>query len=114
MLRPDPRSGPRLARRLGLLHLRLVRPFRFGVSTLVARDRREWRKQARRAESMGFDVLVVPDHLVAIMPPLAALCSAAEATKRLRVGTFVLNNDFRHPVVVAREAATIDLLTDGR
>jgi probable F420-dependent oxidoreductase len=91
-----------------------MRPFRFGVSAVAARDRRAWRKQARRAESMGFDVLVVPDHLVAVMPPLTALCSAAEATKHLRVGTFVLNNDFRHPVVVAREAAAVDLLTDGR
>jgi probable F420-dependent oxidoreductase len=91
-----------------------VKPFRFGVSALAARDRRDWRKQARRAESMGFDVLLVPDHLVAVMPPLTALCTAAEATKHLRVGTFVVNNDFRHPVVVAREAAAVDLLTDGR
>src|SRR5690349_3162771 len=63
---------------------------------------------------MGFDTLLVADHLSAVFPPLTALCTAAEATERLRVGTFVLNNDFRHPVVLAREAAAVDLLTDGR
>jgi probable F420-dependent oxidoreductase len=46
--------------------------------------------------------------------PMPALISAAEATKTLRVGTCVLNNDLRHPVLVAREAAAVDLLTDGR
>jgi probable F420-dependent oxidoreductase len=56
----------------------------------------------------------VPDHLADLVAPLPALVSAAEATTRLRVGTHVLNNDLRHPVLVAREAATVDLLTDGR
>jgi probable F420-dependent oxidoreductase len=91
-----------------------VRPFRFGVSIRAAADRREWRDKARRAEAMGFDVLLVADHLAEMFPPLTALCTAAEATERLRVGTFVVNNDFRHPVLLAREAATVDLLTDGR
>jgi len=60
-------------------------------------------------------VLVVPDHFTpGMFPPLASLCTAAEATTRLRVGTLVLNNDFYHPALVARDAATIDLLTDGR
>jgi alkanesulfonate monooxygenase SsuD/methylene tetrahydromethanopterin reductase-like flavin-dependent oxidoreductase (luciferase family) len=54
------------------------------------------------------------DHLTDRMAPLPALFSAAEATKSLRIGTYVLNNDLRHPVLVAREAATVDLLTDGR
>jgi len=56
----------------------------------------------------------VPDHLTDFFAPMPALISAAEATKNLRVGTNVLNNDFRHPVLVAREAATVDLLTEGR
>ncbi|MCU1426315.1 MAG: fgd1 5 [Actinomycetia bacterium] len=63
---------------------------------------------------MGFDVLLVADHLDESFPPLATLCTAAEATEHLRVGTFVVNNDFRHPVLLARDAATVDLLTDGR
>jgi probable F420-dependent oxidoreductase len=91
-----------------------VRPFRFGVQIVSATSRRDWQDKARRAEALGFDVLHVSDHLADGFPPLAALCSAADATERLRVGTFVVNNDFRHPVVLAREAATIDLLTDGR
>src|SRR6185295_1777842 len=59
-------------------------------------------------------VLTVPDHLGEFFAPLPALLSAAATTTRLRVGTNVLNNDFRHPVIVAREAATADVLTDGR
>jgi probable F420-dependent oxidoreductase len=55
------------------------------------------------------------DHLAdGCLPPLAPLVTAAEAAPGLRVGTLVLNNDFRHPSVLAREAATIDMLTDGR
>jgi alkanesulfonate monooxygenase SsuD/methylene tetrahydromethanopterin reductase-like flavin-dependent oxidoreductase (luciferase family) len=56
----------------------------------------------------------VSDHLTDLLAPMPAVISAAEATKTLRVGTNVLNNDFRHPVLLAREAATVDLLTDGR
>lgn len=93
----------------------MARPFRFGVSIWAAASREEWRDKARRAEAAGFDVVLVADHLVdGMFPPLTALVAAAEATDRLRVGTLVVNNDFRHPVVLAREAATVDLLTDGR
>jgi probable F420-dependent oxidoreductase len=92
-----------------------ARPFRFGVSIWAASSRQEWRDKARRAEAAGFDTLLVADHLVdGMLPPLTALVAAAEATDHLRVGTLVVNNDFRHPVLLAREAATIDLLTDGR
>jgi probable F420-dependent oxidoreductase len=65
-------------------------------------------------EALGYTVLNVPDHLENFLAPLPALVSAADATTHLRIGTNVLNNDFRHPVLVAREAATVDLLTDGR
>jgi len=70
--------------------------------------------KARKIEDLGYDVLTVPDHLTDFFAPMPAALSAAEATKHLRVGTNVLNNDLRHPVLVAREAATVDLLTDGR
>jgi probable F420-dependent oxidoreductase len=91
------------------------RPFRFGVSVRSATGAKDWRAKARRAQAAGFDTLLIADHLVEGMhAPLAPLVVVAEATDRLRVGTFVLNNDFRHPVVLAREAATVDLLTDGR
>jgi probable F420-dependent oxidoreductase len=93
----------------------VTRPFRFGISVWGADNRTEWRDKAQRAEAAGFDTLLVADHLVdGMLSPFSTMVVAAEATERLRVGTLVLNNDFRHPVVVAREAATVDLLTDGR
>lgn len=91
-----------------------MKPFRFGVNVWSAASRAEWMKKARKAEELGYSVFTVPDHLAGIFAPMPALMSAAAATTRLRVGTNVLNNDFRHPVLVAREAATADLLTDGR
>ncbi|MGH2598900.1 MAG: LLM class F420-dependent oxidoreductase [Dehalococcoidia bacterium] len=91
-----------------------MRRFRFGVSVGEAGSRAEWAAKARRAEDLGFDTLLTADHLDATLPPLQPLITAAEATNRLRVGTLVLNNDFRHPVLVAREAAALDLLSDGR
>ncbi len=91
-----------------------MKPFRFGVNAWTAGSRAEWRDKARRVEDLGYSVLTVPDHLAEIFAPIPALISAAEATNTLRVGTNVLNNDFRHPVLVAREAATADVLTDGR
>jgi probable F420-dependent oxidoreductase len=91
------------------------RPFRFGLQVASAGSRRAWQDEARRAEDFGFDTIVVPDHVVDdLLSPMVALATMAEATTHLRVGTFVLNNDFRHPALLAREAATIDLLTDGR
>jgi probable F420-dependent oxidoreductase len=91
-----------------------MKPFRFGVSVRYARTRTEWVEKARKVEALGYTTLIVPDHITDRLAPMPALISAAEATKTLRVGTYVLNNDFRHPVLVAREAATIDVLTDGR
>ena len=66
------------------------------------------------SEDLGYSALTIPDHLTDLIAPIPALVSAAEATKHLRIGTNVLNNDLRHPELVARDAATIDLLTDGR
>ena len=91
-----------------------ARPFRFGVNMWNARTRSEWADKARKAEDLGYAVLTVPDHLGAFLAPIPALMSAALATTTLRVGTNVLNNDLRHPVLVAREIATADLFTDGR
>jgi probable F420-dependent oxidoreductase len=91
-----------------------MKPFRFGVNVRHAQSRAEWVEKARKIEDLGYSTLTAPDHLTDLMAPMPALVSAAEATKHLRVGTNVLNNDFRHPVLVAREAATIDLLTEGR
>ncbi|MEJ3742731.1 TIGR03621 family F420-dependent LLM class oxidoreductase [Actinomycetes bacterium KLBMP 9797] len=92
----------------------MTRPFRFGVQVGEATDRHAWDRTARQAEALGYATLVVPDHLVGPLAPLPALVAAAYATTTLRVGTLVLANDFRHPMVLAHEAATVDLLTDGR
>ena len=91
-----------------------MKPFRFGVSVRHAQSRAEWIAKARKIEALGYATLTVPDHLTDLVAPMPALISAAEATKTLRIGTNVLNNDLRHPVLVARKAATVDLLTDGR
>lgn len=91
-----------------------MKPFRFGVSVWGARSRAGWVGKARRVEDLGYSTLTVPDHLGEFFSPMPSLISAADATTRLRVGTNVLNNDLRHPVLVAREAATIDRLTEGR
>ena len=91
-----------------------MRPFRFGVNVRHAKSRADWRETARKIEGLGYDTLTLPDHLTELIAPMPALVSAAEATTTLRVGTNVLNNDLRHPVLVAREAAAVDLLTDGR
>src|SRR2546422_2997444 len=88
--------------------------FRFGVNTWAAASGHEWINTARRIEALGYSTLFMPDHLADTLSPFSALAIAAQAAPTLRVGPFVLNNDLRHPVVVAREVATLDLLTDGR
>src|SRR5437764_9753278 len=91
-----------------------MKPFRFGVSVWHVASRAELAEKARKVEALGYDTLSFPDHLNERIAPMPALMAAAEATTRLRVGTNVLNNDLRHPVLVAREAAAVDLLSDGR
>ncbi|HTT85843.1 MAG TPA: TIGR03621 family F420-dependent LLM class oxidoreductase [Acidimicrobiales bacterium] len=89
-------------------------PFRFAVQLSNAGSAPAWRELARKTEDLGYSTLFMPDHLGDQWAPLVALTVAAEATSGLRVGTLVLDNDFRHPVVVAKEAATLDLLSEGR
>jgi probable F420-dependent oxidoreductase len=91
-----------------------MHPFRFAVQQGSARSGEAWAALARRAESLGYDVLVMPDHLGSQLSPIAALAAAAAATTRLRVGAFVFANDYRHPLILAREAATLDFLSGGR
>jgi probable F420-dependent oxidoreductase len=91
-----------------------MRPFRFGVVSGNAASGAEWVSKARRAEDLGYAILLVPDHIVIGIAPLTALAVAAASTTSLRVGSLVLGNDFRHPAWLAKEAATLDLLSDGR
>ncbi|MFJ8537921.1 LLM class F420-dependent oxidoreductase [Streptomyces sp. NPDC093591] len=89
------------------------RPFRFGVSLITPAPADEWRAKCRRAEELGYDVILVPDHL-GMPAPFPALVAAAEATERPRLGTLVLNAGFWNPALLAREVATTDALTGGR
>jgi probable F420-dependent oxidoreductase len=90
------------------------RPFRFGIQASGPTDRRSWRDFARRIEDLGYSVLTCADHLDDQFAPIPALTAAAAATSELRLGTMVLANDYRHPVVAAKDAATLDLVSDGR
>lgn len=90
------------------------RPFRFGVQEHHAGTAAEWRERARAYESMGYEALYLPDHFDKQPGPIASLAAAAGATTTLRIGSLVFDNDYRHPVVLAKEAATLDVLSDGR
>ena len=90
------------------------RPFRFGLSLAGFDHGHDWAQMARRVEDLGYATMLVPDHLGDQLAPLPAVAVAAAATTSLRVGTFVLDNDYRHPVLLAKEAATVDVLSGGR
>ncbi len=93
----------------------LARTFRFGVIAKQARSASEFGDFARQVEDLGFSTFFMPDHFVDHpLAPIPGIMAAATATTTLRVGTLVLGNDYKHPVVLANEAATIDLLSDGR
>ncbi|MEV2252843.1 LLM class F420-dependent oxidoreductase [Streptomyces sp. NPDC050147] len=91
----------------------MTRPFRFGVNMVIAATGDEWRRKCRKAEALGYDVILVADHL-GMPAPFSSVVAAAEATERPRVGTFVLNTGFWNPTLLAREVATADALTGGR
>jgi len=90
------------------------RKFRFGAQLFSAGSHRSWADAARKVEDLGYSSLFVPDHFGDQLAPVPALVAAADATTSLRVGALVWDNDYRHPVVLAKEAATIDVLSDGR
>ena len=91
-----------------------IKPFRFGIQATSQPDRASWVGLAKRAEANGFDVLTMPDHFGDQLAPVPALMAAADATESLRVGALVWDNDYKHPVVLAKELATIDVLSSGR
>lgn len=90
------------------------RAFRFGVTVPAVAAGPAWAERARRVEQLGYSILQMPDHFREQLAPVPALTAAALATTRLRVGSLVFSNDFRHPVVLAKEAATLDVLSGGR
>jgi len=88
--------------------------FRFGVQLSNAASGAAWRDTARKIEDLGYSTLFIPDHFEDQFGPLVALTVAAEATTTLRVGSLVFGNDYRHPMVLAKEIATLDLVSEGR
>ncbi len=74
----------------------------------------EVRQVARKAEDLGYAALTIADHFDAQVGPLTALAAAAGVTTTLGLGTLVLANDYRHPVVLAKEIASLDQLSEGR
>ncbi|MHB1986706.1 MAG: TIGR03621 family F420-dependent LLM class oxidoreductase [Acidimicrobiales bacterium] len=91
-----------------------MRPFRFGMQLSTASSLPAWRTTAKKIEDLGYSTLFIPDHFGDQFGPLVALTVAAEQTSILKVGSLVFDNDYRHPLVLAKECATLDLASEGR
>ena len=91
-----------------------MRPFRFAITAGSAESGADWRAKARRIEELGYDVLLITDHLTQQLAPVPAMAAALEATTTLRVGSYVFANDYRNPLMLAKEIATLDHLSGGR
>jgi probable F420-dependent oxidoreductase len=92
------------------------RKFRFAAQLSRSPDgsARSWAEQARKVEDLGYSALLMPDHFGDQLAPVPALAAVADATTTLRMGSLVFGNDYRHPLVLAKEAATLDVLSEGR
>jgi probable F420-dependent oxidoreductase len=90
-----------------------MRPFRFSFNVFGISSRQEFVAECREGEQLGYDAVFSADH-IDIAAPFPTLIAAAEATQRMQVGTLVVNVPFWNPSLLAREAATADILTDGR
>ena len=88
--------------------------FRFAAELHRPFDDRSWADSVRELEALGYSTMFVPDHFSEGFGPIAAMATAAAATTTLNVGSLVLDCDFRHPAVLARELSTIDQLSEGR
>jgi len=91
-----------------------MRPFKFSIQYSSAPDGKTWREFARKVEDLGVDTLYVPDHFGDQWAPTIGMAVAAEATTTLKVGALVYDVDYRHPVTLAKEMATLDLASEGR
>ena len=87
--------------------------FRFGIGIRILKSAERFHAKVRRFAELGYDVVHLPDHLGAPAPFPAAL-AAADAAPAIRIGTYVLNSAFYSPALLARDALTVDTLSDGR
>ncbi|MFZ4718572.1 MAG: TIGR03621 family F420-dependent LLM class oxidoreductase [Ilumatobacteraceae bacterium] len=90
------------------------RPFRFGIQASSAATRAAWKEMAVRAESHGYSTVTMPDHFGDQLAPVPAMQAVLDATTELRVCALVFDNDYKHPAILAKELATMDVLSDGR
>ncbi|MFN3254688.1 MAG: TIGR03621 family F420-dependent LLM class oxidoreductase [Ilumatobacter sp.] len=91
-----------------------IKPFRFGVQLTATPTGDDWAEQARRIESHGYDIATMPDHFNEQFAPVPGLQAILSATTTLRASALVFDNDYKHPLVLAKELATMDVLSDGR
>jgi probable F420-dependent oxidoreductase len=91
-----------------------VKPFRFGVQLSTRTTGRDWAETARRMEALGYSTATMPDHFTSQLAPMPALQAVLDATTTLRAGALVFDNDYKHPAILAKELATMDVLSDGR
>src|SRR3954454_14403338 len=92
----------------------MTKPFRFGVQISNTTSASAWRDKARQLEDLGYSTLFMPDHFGEELAPLPAIAMAAAHSTTLKIGALVFDNDYKHPAILAKESATIDLLSDGR
>lgn len=91
-----------------------LKRFRFGVQGRSTGPREEWIAMIRRVEELGYGSYLALDHFVRGLDPTASLMAAAMVSERLRIGSFVFDNDFRHPALLAKTASSMDVLSGGR
>ena len=104
------RYGPRMAASSPFP----IKPFRFGVQLSTGTSGHEWADTARRIEALGYATATMPDHFTGQLAPMPALQAVLDATTTLRAGALVFDNDYKHPAILAKELATMDVLSDGR
>jgi probable F420-dependent oxidoreductase len=92
----------------------MTKPFRFGVQISQCESASAWRDKVRKLEDLGYSTLFMPDHFGEELAPMPAIAMAAAHTSTLKIGALVFDNDYKHPAILAKESATIDLLCDGR
>ena len=90
------------------------RPFRFCAGMFTGTGSADVSERARQIEAMGYSTIWVPDHFGDQLAPAPMQVAIALATSTLRVGATVYANDYRHPAVLAKETASIDVISDGR